>query len=393
MEEQYDKLNLISSNKTLVFYSPVEGDDILVRTGNVFEDLTFFHCFLQSYSKKYHSMTDKDKDKFALNLYKIFIKKTHKQQIFDKEKFKNKLIENLTEFYEFINNEKIQKLNDNTKTILKKISKINKNIQLYYKLITQLFCLDEDFVENILNHDDNSFKDYSEKILYKTILFLKNKKEIQTIDKNKSIYIIEIVTQFLKIFIQETEKYTNRKQKKKINNNVSLEILDFISNKFKINIFIIDSVSRMPFTKFFHEKNIKSRNSIIMMYHEKKNKYESVGKLLSGNKIKRNFNHSDIIIDKIITLLMYPEKIHKKYKDLEVYLDKKYENNSDISDYSDNSDDEYLDSELESVYSEHDSEKEDSDKEDSDKEDSDKEDSDKEDSDKEDSDKEDSDKE
>jgi hypothetical protein len=404
MKEQYDKLNLISSNKTLVFYSPIEGDDILVRTGNIFNNFTFFHCFLQSYSKKYHLMKDNDKNNFALNLYKIFVKKTWSKKTFDIKEFKVKLIENLTEFYEFINNEKIQTLDNNVKNILKKISKTNKNIQIYYKLITQLFSLKEDFIENILNCDINSYKEYSEKILNNSVIHLKNKKEIQTIDKNRSLYIIRIVVQFLNIFIEQTEKYIYKSFKNKINNNIDSDIIDFISDKFKTNIFILNSENRMPCSEDYY--NIKSRNSIILMYHKKSNIYEIVGKLLAGNKIKRNFKYDDDIIDKLKTFILYPEKIYKKYKELETYLPEKYRNNdkyNDSSDYSEDSDGENLYSELDSYEDsessdenseeyvndviENESDKEESDKEESDKEESDKEESDKEESDKEESDK------
>jgi len=37
------KLKILPVNKTVVFNSPIEGDDVLVRTGTVSEGSSFFH--------------------------------------------------------------------------------------------------------------------------------------------------------------------------------------------------------------------------------------------------------------------------------------------------------------------------------------------------------------
>ena len=62
------KIKILPVNKTVVFYSPIEGNDVLVRTGTIGEGSCFFHALLHSYSKDYTMMDKKDRMKMVLKL-------------------------------------------------------------------------------------------------------------------------------------------------------------------------------------------------------------------------------------------------------------------------------------------------------------------------------------
>ena len=57
----------LSHDKTVVFSSPIEGDDVLVRTGVISGALNFIHSVLTAYSKEYSNMPKKERIKFAQN--------------------------------------------------------------------------------------------------------------------------------------------------------------------------------------------------------------------------------------------------------------------------------------------------------------------------------------
>ena len=50
--------------------------------------------------------------------------------------------------------------------------------------------------------------------------------------------------------------------------------------------------------------------------------YEVVGRLLAGNQIQREFDHTDPLIERLYTYLCEPQKIPDKYPKLVSYLPK-----------------------------------------------------------------------
>jgi hypothetical protein len=61
-------LEKLSINKTLVFFSPIEEDDSLVRTGIIKEKLSFIHALLYGYSRDYISMDNKNRIEYTRRL-------------------------------------------------------------------------------------------------------------------------------------------------------------------------------------------------------------------------------------------------------------------------------------------------------------------------------------
>ena len=71
-------LNILPVNKTVVFYSPLEGKDVLVRTGTISEGSCFFHAILHSYSNNYVTMNIEGRMKFVKRLRQSISQKVDK---------------------------------------------------------------------------------------------------------------------------------------------------------------------------------------------------------------------------------------------------------------------------------------------------------------------------
>jgi hypothetical protein len=83
------QLSILPENKTSVFYSPVEGPNVLVRTGTS-SDNSFLHSILQASSKDYSKLDQNSKN----SLVQKFIKNLHSKE-WDSLKISNTSINDL----------------------------------------------------------------------------------------------------------------------------------------------------------------------------------------------------------------------------------------------------------------------------------------------------------
>ena len=103
------QLSILPQNKTTVFYSPIEGKEVLVRTGIINEGSSFIHAALHSYSQDYTRMSDKEKVKTADKLSKSIHEKVERGRWEDKFNiatmlhFQEGLRDRLQSFYKCIN--------------------------------------------------------------------------------------------------------------------------------------------------------------------------------------------------------------------------------------------------------------------------------------------------
>ena len=73
------KLKILPVNKTVVFYSPIEGEDVLVRTGVIEDKNSFFHSLVHAISKEYINMKDNDRVEYTEKFKKNIILKTNSE--------------------------------------------------------------------------------------------------------------------------------------------------------------------------------------------------------------------------------------------------------------------------------------------------------------------------
>lgn len=340
-------LKQIPVNKTVVFWSPIEGEDVLVRTGTMKEGNSFFHAILYACSKDYIDMEKSDRKKFVKRLRASMMGKIDKESweeigggIIAKIPFQENVINILINFYLFVDNDNKAKGSNTRRVITHLVGEDLEKLELY-KIITELIPI-LDF-QNILQDaytktEDGNISECCDAIIEETLVFLNNKEEIKSISKEKSKYVESIVRKFLKTVLKEAEdsafkQYISGLQT--ITEDVDDFTLDFISDRFKRDIYFLDAKNRMPYNPVKSTKNLKRKAKSLIILCIGKNHYEIVGRLLPGNSIQREFDHDDELVNKMFTFLVEPKNISDKYPELAKFLpDDDYNSDSESDESS-----------------------------------------------------------
>lgn len=339
---QFETLQLLPVNKTVVFYSPVEGKDVLVRTGTIGEGSCFYHALLHAYSKEYVSMDIKGRKKFVQRLRTSMARKVDKNKweslsngLIAKIPFQENINIILNDFYRFISRGgKSGRTKSVRKVIREIINEDNEDDIEAYKLVTEMVPLEDGFEKTIL---PNAYEKCSDdviskckKVILKTALNYYHKKFKQLdgqLEKERVDFYISKLENLVNSVLQEAENssYTEYIESlQDANMEVDSYTIGLISEKFKRDIYFIDARNRMPYRDGGND-NIKKRKSIIVMWTGGCH-YEIVGRLLPGNIIKREFDFNDTLIKRIYTYLYKPEKISEQYPNLISFLPKEIRN-------------------------------------------------------------------
>ena len=314
-------LTLLTVNKSTVFYSPLENKDVLVRTGTIKDNLSLFHSISHAYSKDYISMDNTER----INYVNKLNKKNWENLSITTIQFQKNVNTILSDFYKFIKNN-----DENTESVEKIINNIvnksnTKNDIEIYNLITEIMPINKNPYTNIINCDENNnINECKKKIIKLTLdLYIKKFNKLITkdgvfLEKNKISLYIKKFEKLITEIVNEAENYTYTKY---INEQPDTQTIQFISDKINRDIYFIDSTTRMPFNNHTNKKDLQKRKSIIVI-HINENHYEIVGRLMPGNKIQREFDHTDSLIKQLYTYLCHPEKIINEYPNLVPFLTK-----------------------------------------------------------------------
>lgn len=341
MAKQFGKLKMLPVNKTVVFWSPIEGDDVLIRTGTIAEGSCFFHSLLYAYSKEYVSMDKRERMKFVRRLRASMSGKVDRENwegmgggLIAKIPFQEKVNYILVNFYRFLDNDSRARGRD-TKNVIKKLVGNNANELEMYRLVAELIPKQEGFEQTILprayrKSEDGKIADCCDAIIEESIAYLDAKEEIKRIPEEKAEYIRCIVRKLLTEVLKESEEVAYNDYVKGLKNvakEVDTYTIGLISDRFKRDIYFLDGKNRMPYNNSSTTENLTGRKSIIVLWIGG-NHYEIVGRLLPGNRIQREFSHDDPLIQKMYNLLVKPEEVHEKYPELVPYLPREYQNSS-----------------------------------------------------------------
>lgn len=340
MNKQHAELNILPVNKTVVFYSPIEGNDVLVRTGTVGDGSCFFHCVLHAFSKEYPILDAKGRAKLVKKLHSSLSSKLDRQRwdeisdgLVAKIPFQEHLKDALTDFYNHVSKGKVGKTsigrnlireiyNDKNKGVFEIIQEILPLTHLETTLLPKCYdsCADEK-LEKCKREITKQSVEHIEKELKKFGSGIGDDKRKYCIDKGKTLFLTAV---------NEAEEYAYRDYTKNLDDNTVLVdpfSIELVSNRFNRDLYFIDSKTRMPY-KLGSEKNIRKRKSMILIFLNSDH-YEVVGRLLPGNKIQREFEPDDPIIRRIYTFLYNSEKISSRYPELTPYLRNKKSSSSE----------------------------------------------------------------
>lgn len=357
MNDQLTKLTILPMNKTVVFYSPIEGKDVLVRTGTIADGSCFFHSLLHSYSKDYISMNTEGRRKFVKRLRSSLARKVDKDRweklsdgLIARIPFQENVNSILSDFYRYI----LRGGNGRTKSVRKVIRAVinddEDQIELY-KIILEMISIN-DFEQTILpsaydKTGDSNINECKETVIKHACRFYKKlfSKLDGKLKKENIDFYIENLKKILIEIVNESEKSAYDEYIISLCDSaidVDTYTIGLISDKFNRDIYFIDSSTRMPY-RDAGKDNIRNRKSIIIMWTGGCH-YEVVGRLLSGNRIQREFAHDDPLIKCMNTYLYKPEKVSELYPNLVSYLPKDIRNQ--INTDNDNSKEEPLNSSL-----------------------------------------------
>lgn len=332
MANKIHSLKMLPVNKSVVFYSPMEGEDVLVRTGTIGEGSCLFHALLHAYSKDYATMGRKGRMKFVMRLRASMAGGVDRESweemgegVISKVPYQENVLDILSNLYKFLEG-KGRVRGRSTRRVLKKLFKDAKEPDELYKLIVDLLpfkklsneCLPQAYDRT----QDERIRQCSEAVQEDVIAYLKTRKELGSISKEKVEYIMGKVNNMLHTVLLEAENSAFRSYVKgleRVSEDVDSYTIDFISERFNRDVYFLDGTSRLPYNTCPTTNNLKNRKSMIVLWVGR-NHYEIVGRLLPGNRIQREFPPDDILISRIRTLITRPEDIPKLYPDLVEYL-------------------------------------------------------------------------
>ena len=123
-------IKILPTNKTVVLYSPLEENEVLVRTGTIGDGSCFFHSILHAYSKKYALMDNDERCAFVHHLRTSMAGNIDKDKwealgdgLISKIQFQEKMNSIISCFYKFIRSEHV-KLNHSEHNIMQILNEV-----------------------------------------------------------------------------------------------------------------------------------------------------------------------------------------------------------------------------------------------------------------------------
>lgn len=322
------KIHPLKPENNEIFWTPIQEEDKeIIRTGTIGEGSCFFHSILTACSEEYNNKSINEKMSYVKDVRQKIAEKVTKETwekvgngTISKVFFQENLLFILTDFYSYIETNNIKRTR--SKRLIEYLSE--DNIE-FYKILIKLLplkILEEEILPKAYNKSISlSIDENCLEIISSTIEYIKSMKNYNIINPNKKEYLIKNVKKWLTVILAETEEISYKNYVKNISNpsyTIGIDMMEFISDFFNRDIFIIDSNTRLPYVSLFSENNIKRRKSIVILWVNS-NHYEILG-VKTKNQIKRNFSHNNIFIDKIYSFLFDHNRIRRKYQDLIPFL-------------------------------------------------------------------------
>lgn len=320
--KETEKLQLLETNKTVTFKSKIsDSNTCLVRTGVINNDSnSLLHAILTSSSKDYFYIDIKNKSNFLEKVKNnIFTKNKFYKNKDNYSSFKNIVIDYFCEINNFFTENKNNSIEDS------KLRKIIKNIKIHEVSEFMFELISFDDLKDILITEqiDDQYENYKDNVVNNLNNFLNSLEILKKIDTTKSDYIKNNIVKIILEVVENVDDIVYNQYYKNVLNEIDTNVINIIMNYFKINIYFIDSETRLPFS--FEEQNYKNKKSIILLKIE--NNFESLGLLLDQDRVQREFIKDDKLIRKIRIVL---KSSIKEEKDEEKVEDEYLSNDEDL---------------------------------------------------------------
>ena len=301
-------------NKTIVFNTPIECDNVpLVRTGGIESNeneplFSLINCLLHANIKKYGSMKDEERktkiQKIKQDVYEKIKNGDVKKNI---ELFLNNFKENLTNFNIYLNSNHYyatEFASDVNKSLNEKLLR-NGNIEQIdlYKLLYEIVTIDS--FKKILKNTELKWGDECcilsfKKIFLKEMLrFLSYQDFFDDLEKNKTDFITKTLMLMVNTIIDISFSSVSTEGKDNfITNNLDFSKINILSEYFDCNIIFVDSEDRIPFL-IGNQQDVSDKKKYTLVFSFEQKHFEIIGKLLTDDRIQRNFMPYEEIVKKI----------------------------------------------------------------------------------------------
>ena len=319
-------LTILPPNKTVVFYSPIEGRDVLVRTGVLNDPESFVHALLHAHSAEYVKENEDGRcdlvEKMMKNLNQHLQGRKwddFSSSISIQVPFQDNVKDLLVDFYRVIQKSRSPKA---SKSVCKNILKRSNDLDTF-QIICEIVSLEQ--VKNALSNAFSSFGD-SKISVYRNLvlenlhnLALSSFKNLQPeLDLKRVSFCLNKFNLLINEVLTTAEKTVQKNNNTDIKNlTVDSATVEAFSERLNRDIYFLDSHTRLPYCPVQVEP--KKRKSIILIWLGGSH-YEVVGKLLDENRIQREFYNEDPLIKRISTFLYHPETVADAYPNLIPYL-------------------------------------------------------------------------
>lgn len=318
-------------NKTVVFNTPIEGDSVLTRTGIIDDTSTLLHCINHACEDRYkHYSNEEKKDKIYRLKYRLLDKYLDIWKLSD---ISNKAV--LKQIKTYLEKVQSQIHNDELKSdSVKKIIEDSKYIE-HYKLLFELIKYNDyiRMLNSIKIKNAKSVQYIRDILLDELKVYYNNIVYIKSLDEKRKLFFEDLLEKMMKNIIDISIDVCSKSYFKNLatdKTTISSIDLKILSDFFDVNIYFINSKTKLPY--IFLKKDLQSfkKKSIVLLSID--NDFEIIGRLLEGNEIERKFNGDDTIIHKIHNFIYNHDKIKKIYPELLKYLkNSKYEDSDNES--------------------------------------------------------------
>lgn len=314
-------LKPVANGKTVFFNSQLTRENELVRTGISLEN-SFYHALLLAYTEDYSSSSEDERNEMV-NKFITSLNKKITQENWQDLNFKHKiipldlvLIKTIEAFYEYLETRRNSSSNTVINNIVREL-RIDSNFSLFeaiFELIS--FSHFKNTLKSTLNElNNNSMREYKPIFIENILNCLQFSKEFRSLDQEKKRYINNIISNFLTVFFRELESECFKMVKDKVmffqGGKVNPFLLSLVCSRFKRDLFIIDSTTKLPLK--YHDFVTGKKSFVLLKFDDN---FELVGRLKQKNNIDYEFDSDDEYIKKLSMFLLNPEKFKNKYPQL-----------------------------------------------------------------------------
>jgi hypothetical protein len=279
MTATQENISVLDKNKTVVFYSPLDSNDVLVRTGTMEASNSILHAISHAYSRDYVKMSSQDRKLFVKKL-KNNLQNSESSTVQDSKK----TLKIAFDFWDNIPKNKKCELRETRKLVGTVIN--SETDEEVFKIICEI--INKKDLENI-------FKNLNKSLEISELSLNKSLNSLGDIDSKYKTFCLSK----MKLFVQNIlkESFRNKTPKKVFLEKVEEKHLNILQLSLDRDIYIFDSIKRIP----NYKTNPRNKKSILLL-RLKNDHYEVIGRLLAGDKVQREFAPDDPLIKRIQSL-------------------------------------------------------------------------------------------